>query len=71
MVKRKFGHGLQIVALLIFIVMALACASQSSMVGAINDATDSSGTSASGSRDGSSIEVSTDSLSASYDLALN
>lgn len=69
--KKKFGHAMQIVSLLLFIIMALACASQSSMVDSLNGEAGSRRGNSSGSTEGAAIETPADSITASYDLALN
>ena len=71
MEKKKIYHGIQLMAFLLFIVMALACASQKSMVDSINGEAGSRGNNSSSSNEGASIETPTDSISALYDLALN
>lgn len=67
--KKIFGHAMQIVALLLFIIMALACATQADAIGAKEDLKREG--SSSGSTEGAAIETPADSITASYDLALN
>lgn len=62
--KIKIGHVVQLMALLLFVVMALACASQQSVV-------DDSQGRASGINDGAYIESHADSITGYYDYALN
>lgn len=67
--KKKIGHVVQLMALLMFIVMALACASQQSAVGTSENP---SGAGGSGIlNEGAAIETPIDSIANSYDYALN
>ena len=62
--KEKIGPGVQMIVLLVFIGMALACASQNEALVEDNKGT---GT---GLNEGASIELPTDSVKVAYDYAL-
>lgn len=68
----KFGHGIQILALLIFIVMALACASSESALinGGAAGVSGSDGGNPSSSKEGATNETPVDSIYHTYELAL-
>lgn len=67
--KKEIIQGMQLIALLIFTVMALACATQSTAVDAITGGGGEAGNS-SGTNEGAAIEVPADSITSSNDLAL-
>lgn len=69
--KKRICHSMQLMAFLLFIAMALACASQKSIADSINGEAGSRGSNSSSSNEGAAIETPVDSISAFYDLALN
>lgn len=68
--KKIICHGLQLVAMSLFIVIALACESQSSIVTPLEGARGGNSDSGGSSSDGSAIEIPVDSIKSVNDLAL-
>ncbi len=69
MYKKKIGNGMQIMALFLFTIMALACVSKSSLVNGTKDLKHKN-SAISSPKEGAAVEIPIDSLTLSNDFAL-